>query len=37
MAGSIPKFPKNPTDGLEVSDRYGNRWQYTAENNAWIS
>lgn len=38
MSGTIiPKLPRNPTDGTEVSDRYGNRWQYTAESNAWIS
>jgi len=37
MATNIGKFPRNPTDGDQVSDVYGNRWQYTAESDAWIS
>jgi hypothetical protein len=37
MTTNIGKFPRNPTDGDEVSDVYGNRWKYTAENDAWIS
>ena len=32
-----PKLPKNPVNGQEVSDRYGNIWQYFADNNSWIS
>lgn len=32
-----PKFPANPSDNAEVLDRYGNRWQYDATSNAWIS
>lgn len=34
---NIGKFPRNPIDGDQVSDAYGNRWQYTAESDAWIS
>lgn len=32
-----PKFPINPSDNAEVLDRYGNKWQYDATSNAWIS
>jgi len=32
-----PKFPKNPSDNTEVLDRYGNRWQFDAASNAWVS
>lgn len=38
MAGPITnRLPRNPKDGTEICDRYGNKWQYIAENKAWIS
>lgn len=33
----IGRFPKNPVDGTEVSDKYGNRWQYSSEAKTWVS
>ena len=31
------KLPKNAIDGAEICDRYGNRWQFAADSDAWIS
>ena len=37
MSDYIPRLPRNVADGTEVSDRYGNIWQYNAAENTWIS
>ena len=29
------KFPKNPTPGMEISDKYGTIWKYYAETRNW--
>jgi hypothetical protein len=35
---SVPiKFPKNPSDGDQVVDKYGNRWEFSQDDDAWLS
>ena len=33
----VPKFPKNPLNGNQIIDKYGNKWTYNANYAAWIS
>lgn len=33
----LPRFPRNPSDGARVCDKYGNRWDFAGDSEAWIS
>lgn len=33
----LPRLPRNPADGDQVCDKYGNRWDFTGDTAAWIS
>lgn len=33
----VPSFPRNATEGMQIIDKYGNKWTYISKYDSWIS